>query len=62
MIDELKRILKNSTDDEVKSLLYQTLLRINMLEEADQYTEGQFVADLKKTYNDFLNYKKTKLM
>lgn len=62
MIDELKRILKNSTDDEVKSLLFQTLLRINMLEEADQYTEGQFVADLKKTYNDFLNYKKTKLM
>src|SRR5690606_31372488 len=45
-------------DDEVKSLLFQTLLRINMLEEADQYTEGQFVADLKKTYNDFLNYKR----
>ncbi|ATP40358.1 hypothetical protein CSE16_10040 [Solibacillus sp. R5-41] len=58
MIDELKRILKNSPDDEVKSLLFQILLRINMLEETDQYTEGQFVTDLKKTYNDFLNYKR----
>ncbi|MEG0440364.1 MAG: DUF1835 domain-containing protein [Solibacillus sp.] len=58
MIDELKRILKNSPDDEVKSLLFQILLRINMLEETDQYTEGKFVTDLKKTYNDFLNYKR----
>ena len=58
MIDELKRILKNSPEDEVKSLLFHILFRINMLEETDQYTEGQFVADLKKTYNDFLNYKR----
>ncbi|MGE7021960.1 DUF1835 domain-containing protein [Solibacillus cecembensis] len=58
MIDELKRILKNSPNDEVKSLLFQILLRINLLEETDQYTEGQFVTDLKKTYNDFLNYKR----
>ncbi|MDL4839441.1 DUF1835 domain-containing protein [Aquibacillus rhizosphaerae] len=58
MIHELKRILENSNDDEAKSLLLQILLRINMLEKTDQYTEGQFVADLKKTYNDFLNYKR----
>ncbi len=58
LIDELKRILKNSPDDEVKSLLFQILLRINMLEETEEYTEGQFVTDLKKTYNDFLNYKR----
>lgn len=58
MIDELKRILKNTPEDEMKSLLFQILFRINMLEETDQYTEGQFVADLKKTYNDFLNYKR----
>lgn len=55
---ELKRILKDTPEDEVKSLLFQILLRINMFEETDQYTEGQFVADLKKTYNDFLNYKR----
>lgn len=58
LIDELKRILENSHEDEVKSLLFHILFRINMLEETDQYTEGQFVADLKKTYNDFLNYKR----
>jgi hypothetical protein len=46
LIDELKRILKHSPDDEVKSLIFQIFLRINMLEETDQYTEGQFVADL----------------
>ncbi|RSL35095.1 DUF1835 domain-containing protein [Salibacterium salarium] len=58
MIYELKRILKNSAEDEVKSLLFQILLRINRLEETDQYKEEQFVVDLKKTYNDFLNYKR----
>lgn len=58
MIDELKGIIKNTAEDEVKSLLFQTFLRINMLEETDQYTEGQFVTDLKKTYNDFLNDKR----
>ncbi|MGY4691014.1 DUF1835 domain-containing protein [Salibacterium sp. K-3] len=58
MIDELKRMLDSSTNDEVKSLLFQILLRINMLEETGRYTEGQFVDDLKKTYNDFLNYKR----
>ena len=58
MIDELKRILKNTTEDEVKSLLLQTLLRINMLEESERYTEGQFVIGLKKTYSEFLQYKR----
>ncbi|WP_042148359.1 DUF1835 domain-containing protein [Paucisalibacillus sp. EB02] len=58
MIDELKRILKNSPDDEVRSLLFQFLLRINMHNETEQYTDVQFVADLKKTYSDFLNYKR----
>ena len=58
MIDELRRILKNSTENEVKSLVFQTILRINMLEETDQDTEGQLVIDLKKTYSDFLNSKR----
>lgn len=58
MIDELKRIFKNSNEDEVKSLLLHTFFRINMLEETDQYTERQLVLDLKKTYSDFLNYKR----
>jgi hypothetical protein len=58
LIDELKSILKNSNDEEVKSLLFQTFLRLHMLEETDQYTESQFMGDLKKTYHDFLSYKR----
>jgi hypothetical protein len=58
LINEIKRMIKNSTEDEVKSLLFQILLRINMMEETNQYTKGQFVDDLKKTYKDFLNYKR----
>ena len=58
MINELKSIVKNSTEDEVKSLFFQTLLRINMLEETERYTEEQLVTDLKRTYSDFLQYKR----
>lgn len=57
-MDELKRALKNTTDEERNSLLFQTFLRVNMLEEANQYTEEQFVIDLKNTYHDFLNVKR----
>lgn len=58
LINELKRILKDSTEDEVKSLLFQMFLRIHSVEEIEQYSEEQLVIDMKKTYNDFLNYKK----
>ncbi|PEL14464.1 DUF1835 domain-containing protein [Bacillus sp. AFS017336] len=58
MIEELKRIIKNSHDEEMKSLLFQILLRINMFEETDNYSNKQFVADLKKTYDEFLKYKR----
>lgn len=58
MIHELKSIVKNSTEGEVKSLLLQTLLQINMFEEAERYTEEQLVIDLKRTYSDFLQYKR----
>ncbi|CEI81738.1 DUF1835 domain-containing protein [Oceanobacillus sp. M60] len=58
MIDELKGTLNHAGEEEVKSLLFQTFFRIHMLEELDQYTEEQFVADLKKTYHDFLNVKR----
>ncbi|PET37472.1 hypothetical protein CN514_24355 [Bacillus sp. AFS001701] len=42
----------------MKSLLFQSYLRINMIEETGQYTKGQFVDDLIKSYEDFLNYKR----
>jgi len=58
LIDELRNIVKNSTEEEVKSLLFQMFLQIQRLEEIEQYSEGQLVIDMKKTYSDFLNYKK----
>ncbi|UOE95175.1 DUF1835 domain-containing protein [Alkalihalobacillus sp. LMS39] len=58
MIDEVRRIIKHSTEDEVKSLLLQTMLRMDMLEETDEYSERQFVADLKAAYRDFLDGKR----
>lgn len=57
MINELKRILKDSTEDEVRSLLFQMLLRIHSVEKIKQYSEEQLVIDMKKTYSGFLNYK-----
>ncbi|WP_071394778.1 DUF1835 domain-containing protein [Bacillus tuaregi] len=58
MIDELKRIVKHLPDDEVRTLLFQTFIRIQMLDETDRYSEEQFVVDLKRTYHDFLNFKR----
>lgn len=58
MINELKRIVKDSTEDEVKSLLLQMLLRIHWVEETEQYSEEQLVLDMKKIYQDFLTHKK----
>ncbi|WP_407269746.1 DUF1835 domain-containing protein [Radiobacillus sp. PE A8.2] len=57
MIDELKRLIGESDDDEVKTLLLLILLRIQMLEEKNQYSEDQLILDLKKIYHDFLNVK-----
>ncbi|WP_328701151.1 DUF1835 domain-containing protein [Aquibacillus kalidii] len=57
-MDELKKLVESSTDEEVKSFLYLMLFRIDLAEDTDQYTEMQLVKDMKKTYHDFLNYKK----
>lgn len=58
LIYKLRNIVKNLTEEEVKSLLFQMFLRIHMVEETEQYSEGQLVIDMKKSYSDFLNYKK----
>ncbi|WP_231687559.1 DUF1835 domain-containing protein [Bacillus sp. FJAT-22090] len=59
-MNELKELVKKLSEDEVKSLLFQILFRINMVEET-KYSEKQFTEDLKKIYKDFLNYKSTKI-
>ncbi len=56
MINELKELVRSSNEDEVKSLLFQILLRINMVEET-KYSKEQLIKDLKMTYEAFLNYK-----
>lgn len=58
MIDELKRILKSTTEEEAKSLLLQTFYGIHMNEEVTEYTDSDLAADVKRTYNDFLQYKR----
>jgi hypothetical protein len=39
LIDDLKNIVKNSTEEEVKSLLYQMFIQIHRVEEIEQYSE-----------------------
>ena len=56
MIDVLKGLVESSSEEEVKSLLFHILLNINMAEESNM-PEEQLTQNLKKIYNDFLNYK-----
>jgi len=61
LMDDLKRMIKELTEDEVKSLLYLFFLRIQMVEETKLDLDEQLVKDLKKIYHDFLNYKRNQL-
>jgi hypothetical protein len=58
LINKLKKIVKDSSEDEVRTLLLQMILRIHWVEEIEQYSEEQLVTDMKKIYRDFLIYKK----
>ncbi|WP_155592192.1 DUF1835 domain-containing protein [Lysinibacillus cavernae] len=53
MIRELKEFVLESSEDEVKSLLFQMLLRISIEEQNEQ----DLAKDLKKFYRDFLIFK-----
>lgn len=53
MIRELKEFVKNSSEDEVKSLLFQILLNISI----EKQTEEELGKELKKTYRNYLNDK-----
>ncbi|KAB7672050.1 DUF1835 domain-containing protein [Bacillus sp. B1-b2] len=58
MIDKLKYLVKQSSEEEVKSILFNIFLRIQMLEEEGKYAEGQMASDMRKIYRDYLTYKK----
>ncbi|RIW34645.1 DUF1835 domain-containing protein [Bacillus salacetis] len=57
LINDLKRLVQRSSEEEAKTLLLNFMLHINMQEEADSYTEKELVQNLKKTYRNFVEYK-----
>lgn len=57
MLNELKRITKSLDEETAKSLLFQILLRIEMLKETE-YPDKEFTKDMKKIYDDFLSFTK----
>jgi hypothetical protein len=59
LIDQIKKLVQHSTEDEVKSLLFHMLLRINMAQETEQ---DQLVIDLKNTYQNFVEYKRSQAL
>ncbi len=55
-LEELKKFVQDTSEEEAKSLLYFFFFRIKMLED-NEYPEEKFTNDLKKMYTDFLQYK-----
>lgn len=51
-------MINHLEDTELKSLLLQIFLRMQIVEERKGYSEQQFFLDIKNTYNDLLAYKK----
>ena len=54
----MKDTINHLDDTELKSLLLQVFLRMQMVEERKGYSEQKFFLDIKNTYNDLLAYKK----
>lgn len=49
-IDKLKKVIKELPEEEVKSLLFHVLLRMNLLRETE-YSEKEFVSDIENIYD-----------
>ena len=58
LFNEMKDTINHLDEEELKFLLLQFLLRMQIVEERTGYSEHQFFLDVKKTYNDLLEYKK----
>ena len=58
LFDEMKDTINHLDEKELKSLLFQFFIRMQTVEERKGYSEHQFFLDVKKTYNDLLEYKK----
>lgn len=58
LFNEIKDTINHLDEKELKSLLLQFVLRMQTVEERKGYSEQQFFLDIKKLYNDLLEYKK----
>ena len=58
LLDEMKGTINDLEETELKSLLFQFYLRMQLVEERKGYSEQQFFLDIKKTYHNLLEYKK----
>ncbi|WP_192797534.1 DUF1835 domain-containing protein [Psychrobacillus glaciei] len=55
MTEKIKKVVEHLTEKEAKSLLFQHLSLVQMLEETD-YTEEQFLEHMKKEYQGLLRF------
>ena len=60
LFDEIKDTINHLDEEELKSLLLQFFLRMQIVEERKGYSEQQFFLDVKNTYNNLLEYQKNK--
>lgn len=58
LFNEIKDTINHLDEKELKSLLLQLNLRMQTVEERKGYSEQQFFVDIKKIFNDLLEYKK----
>ena len=60
LLNEMKDTINHLEEEELKSLLLQFFLRMQIAEEKTGYSEQQFFLDIKNTYNNLLEYQKNK--
>ncbi|MEK4425258.1 DUF1835 domain-containing protein [Solibacillus sp. FSL K6-1523] len=60
MLDEMKNMINQLDEKELKSALFLFYCRAQAVEEGNGYSEQQFYLDINKSYNDLLEYGKNK--
>ncbi|MGE7023050.1 DUF1835 domain-containing protein [Solibacillus cecembensis] len=60
MLDEMRNMIYQLDEKELKSTLFLFYCRVQAVEEGDGYSEEQFFLDIKNSYNDLLDFGKNK--
>ncbi len=60
MLDKMRNAIYELDEKELKSALFLFYCRVQAVEEGNGYSEQQFFSDIKKSYNDLLEYGKNK--